>query len=126
MENINKGSNKESETKNNIPGNVNGGNAGLGNVNSENNPGNGNPGEGNNGRKDITIIVNGTQHVVAKEEMTFREIIGLAELATGPNVSYTLTYRKGHGNKPEGSMVEGDLIKVKDGMIFNGTATDKS
>jgi hypothetical protein len=107
---------------------ANPGNGGAGNGNSGGIPGNGNPGGGNNGNgpKDITIIINGTPHVVAKEEMTFREIITLAELASGPNVSYTLTYRKGHGNKPEGSLVERDVVKVKDGMIFNATATDKS
>jgi hypothetical protein len=153
MDTNNKGLNKEPETKNNAPANNNAGNvAGNGNAGNANpsngnsgsgNPGNGNLGNGgvgngnsgenstngnngNAGPKDITVIVNGTPHVVAKEEMTFREIIALAELASGPNVSYTLTYRKGHGNKPEGSLVEGDVVKVKDGMIFNATATDKS
>ena len=28
--------------------------------------------------------------------------------------------------KPEGTLVEGDDVKIKDGMIFNVTATDKS
>ena len=110
-----------------MPGNSGSGNSGNGN--SGENPGNGNPNGGNNGNtgpKDVTIVVNGTPHVVAKEEMTFREIIALAELASGPNVSYTITYRRGHGNKPEGSLVEGDVVKIKDGMIFNATATDKS
>jgi hypothetical protein len=114
MDNTNKGLNKEPDTINNAPANSNADKAA-----SEGNNGNGGP-------KDITIIINGTPHVVAKEEMTFREVIALAGLASGPNVSYTLTYRKGHGNKPEGSMVEGGSIKVKDGMIFNATATDKS
>lgn len=77
-------------------------------------------------RKDITIVINGTPHVVPKDEMTFQEIVTLAQLATGPNVSYTVNYRRGHGNKPEGSLVEGETVKLKEGMIFNATATDKS
>ncbi|GAA4368830.1 hypothetical protein GCM10023185_41920 [Hymenobacter saemangeumensis] len=77
-------------------------------------------------RKDITIIINGTQHVVPKEELSFLEVVTLAQLATGPNVSYTINYRRGQGNKPEGSLVEGESVKLKEGMIFNATATDKS
>jgi len=32
----------------------------------------------------------------------------------------------GHGSKPEGTLVEGDTVKVKEGMIFNVARTDKS
>jgi hypothetical protein len=41
-------------------------------------------------------------------------------------IIYTVTYRKGDGHKPEGTLTEGERVKVKDGMIFNVTATDKS
>jgi hypothetical protein len=78
--------------------------------------------------KNITIIVNGRQKVVTEKEMSFAEIIALAfdNPPTGPNIVFTVTYRRGHGNKPEGTLVEGETVKVKDGMIFNVTATDKS
>jgi histidinol dehydrogenase len=55
-----------------------------------------------------------------------QEIVALANLPTGPNFFYTVTYRRGHGNKPEGTLVEGDKVQIKEGMIFNVTATDKS
>ncbi len=73
-----------------------------------------------------TIYVNGTPHQVTKKVLSFSEIVALAHLVSGPNVSYTLTHRKGPVNKPEGSMVEGDSIQVKEGMIFNVGATDRS
>lgn len=77
--------------------------------------------------KDITIVVNGREKVVAKEEMSFSEVVGLADgLPSGQFIVYTITYRRGHGSKPEGTLVEGESVKVKDGMIFNVTATDKS
>ncbi|WP_082455393.1 multiubiquitin domain-containing protein [Hymenobacter sp. AT01-02] len=125
----NQGNGNAGNSGNGNSGSNNPGTGGTGNGNSGGNPSNGNPNGGNNGNggpKDVTIIINGTPHMVAKDEMAFREIIALAGLASGPNVSYTLTYRRGHGNKPEGSLVEGDVVKVKDGMIFNATATDKS
>ena len=75
----------------------------------------------------VTIIVNGRERIVKKEEISFVEVVALAfDAPQGDNTMYTITYRKGHGNKPEGSMVEGDTVKVKEGMIFNVTATNKS
>jgi hypothetical protein len=78
--------------------------------------------------KDFTIVVNGRERVVTSKELTFDEVVGLAfdNPPTGPNITFTITYRRGHGEKPEGSLVEGGAVKVKDGMIFNVKATDKS
>ena len=86
-----------------------------------------NAGNGNN--KQVTIIVNGEPKTIAKEELTFQEIVSLAydgNPPQGENWVFTVTYRKGHGQKPEGSLVDGQTVKVKDGMVFNVTATDKS
>lgn len=78
--------------------------------------------------KDYTIIVNGRQKVVTKNELSFTEIVALAfdNPPTGPNIVFTVTYRKGEGNKPEGTLIEGETVKIKSGMVFNVTATDKS
>lgn len=78
--------------------------------------------------KDITIIVNGREKVVPKTDYSFSQIVGLAydTPQNGDNVTFTLTFRRGHGNKPEGTLTEGETVKLKDGMIFNVTATDKS
>ncbi len=75
-----------------------------------------------------TIIVNGRQKTVTSKEMTFDEVVDLAfdDPQRGPQIFFTITYRRGQGNKPEGSLVEGETVKVKDGMIFNVTRTDKS
>lgn len=84
--------------------------------------------EGQGHNKDITIIVNGRQKTVTARELSFAEIVNLAfdTPPTGQNIVFTVTYRRGEGNKPEGSLVEGETVKVKEGMIFNVTATDKS
>jgi len=79
--------------------------------------------------KDITIIVNGREKTVLKNnDLTFNELVVLAfdNPPSGENMVFTITYRKGHGNKPEGSLAEGESVKAKDGMIFNVTSTDKS
>lgn len=84
--------------------------------------------EGQGHDKEFTIIVNGRQKVVTAKELSFTEIVALAfdNPPTGQNIFFTVTYRKGEGNKPEGSLVTGETVKIKDGMIFNVTATDKS
>jgi len=78
--------------------------------------------------KEYSIIVNGREKTVTKKELSFDEIVALAfdNPPSGPNIIFTITYRRGEGNKPEGTIVEGETVKIKDGMIFNVTATDKS
>ena len=39
---------------------------------------------------------------------------------------FTVTYRRGRGDKPEGTLVEGGQVRAKNRMVFNVTATDKS
>jgi hypothetical protein len=79
-------------------------------------------------RHEATIIVNGRKKVVTAKELSFEEVVALAfeNPPSGENVFFTVTYRRGHGQKPEGTLVKGETVKVKDGMIFNVTATDKS
>jgi hypothetical protein len=78
--------------------------------------------------KPVNIIVNGRTKEVPKQEMSFEELVALAfdKPPGGPNIVFTVTYRKGHGNKPEGTLAQGETVKVKEGMVFNVTATDKS
>lgn len=76
----------------------------------------------------VTIIVNAQEFEVSKGDLSFDEVVNLA-FPGGPrggNWVYTVTYRRGHGQKPEGSLVPGGEVKVKDRMIFNVTQTDKS
>lgn len=75
-----------------------------------------------------TIYVNGRPKVVTMRELSFSDVVALAfnPVPTGPNVMFTVTYSRGEGNKPEGSLIAGESVKVKDGMIFNVTQTDKS
>jgi hypothetical protein len=81
----------------------------------------------NEGNKDITIVVNGTQKTVQKDRYTFDEIVKLAyeQPPYGDNTLFSITYRRGHGNK-EGVLDPGKSIELVNGMIFDVTPTDKS
>ena len=76
----------------------------------------------------FTIIVNGQKKVVAARTVTFDEIVKLAfpTPPTGANILYTVSYEDGPRVNPQGSLKEGQTVEVKNRMIFNVTATDKS
>jgi multiubiquitin len=78
--------------------------------------------------KEFTIIVNGQKKVVTMKAVTFDEIVKLAYPTppTGANILYTISYEDGPPANPEGSLKESGTVNVKNGMIFNVTATDKS
>ncbi|QNF31246.1 multiubiquitin domain-containing protein (plasmid) [Adhaeribacter swui] len=78
--------------------------------------------------KEQSIIVNGRPRTFEGKEIIYSQIVALAfdSISTNPNIVYSVTYKRGEGNKPEGTMDTDDVVKVKDGMIFNVTATDKS
>lgn len=77
-------------------------------------------------KKTVTIIVNGRPKEVEKDEITYADVVALAGVQTGPDTEVTVTYSKGEDKKPKGSLVAGESVKAKDGMIFNVTATNKS
>lgn len=74
------------------------------------------------------IIVNGSLKEWEKKRIEFKEVI---ELAYGgyidkPTMVYTVAYEDGPKANPEGSMLRGTIVVIKNKMIFHATATDKS
>lgn len=79
--------------------------------------------------RDLWVIVNGRRKDVHGRRLTFAEVVKLAfpEAPPSENVIYTVMYRNGGNERhPEGSIVTGESVKIKDGTIFDVTATDKS
>ncbi len=77
---------------------------------------------------ELAIIINGQQKHVKAKSLTFAELVALAfnPIPTGPNILFTITYECGPRQNPEGTLMPGGTVKIKEGMIFNVTATDKS
>lgn len=76
----------------------------------------------------ITLIVNGRPKNWTEKTITFEQVVVLAFGTYDPNPDkvYTVTYDNGPHENDEGSMVRGEKVYVKNKMIFNVTATDKS
>ena len=78
--------------------------------------------------KTFTIYVNGEQKTVTTKTLSFGEVVKLAYPVppAGDNILYSVSYEDGPQHNPQGAMKEGQSVKIKNGMIFNVTATDKS
>ena len=79
--------------------------------------------------KTVTIIVNGRAKPWPKnEDISFEQVVALAfpNPPSGDGIQFTVQYTRGNGHKPAGTLVEGQSVKVKDGMEFDVTQTNRS
>src|SRR5712671_3852937 len=79
--------------------------------------------------KTVTIVVDGTPFEVPKKEMiTYAEVVTLAypDYPQHPEITYSVTYTRGNGDKPEGILAPGGSVKVKEGMSFSVNRTGQS
>ena len=74
------------------------------------------------------IIVNGREKSWDKRTISYKQVLKLAfeNYVENDTTVYTVTYTDGPGQNPEGSMVKGDIVFVKNKMKFNVAATNKS
>jgi len=74
------------------------------------------------------IRVNTERHNVAGPIVSFETIVGLAFPAppTGSQLIFTVGYARGAGARPTGTLRAGETVTIKNGTLFNVTATDKS
>ena len=74
------------------------------------------------------IIVNGRKREVSTKTLSFEQVVALAfdPVPVGPNVQFSVTYRKGPRKNHEGTLTEGETVRIKDGMIFDVSETNKS
>lgn len=79
-------------------------------------------------KKHVTIIVNASPHEWPKDLISYAEVVTLwvPDYPQHPEITYSVKYRKGHGNPPEGILVPGGTVKVKEGMVFDVHATGQS
>ena len=81
--------------------------------------------EGSDGRYEI--IVNAEKISWKSEKITYSEVV---ELAFPPPHSgtemFTVQYSRGPRENTDGTLVDGQDTKIRNGMIFDVTKTDKS
>ncbi len=80
-------------------------------------------------KHEYIIIVEATEHQWPKDFITYEEVVGLEfpDYADHPEITYSVKYHRGHGNKPEGILVKGgEPVRVKNRMVFNVSPTGQS
>jgi hypothetical protein len=83
--------------------------------------------EGGHGHE-YHIRINNRPFVVKGPKITFEEVVRLAgqEISTDPNLILTVTYEHGPDNQPEGTLILGQSVRVKEGMMFYVKVTNNS
>ncbi|MHB1421082.1 MAG: multiubiquitin domain-containing protein [Bacillota bacterium] len=63
-----------------------------------------------NDKKNVTIIVEATPHEWPKGAILYEEVVMLEVpgYTSSSNITYSVGYERGQGNKPEGTMSPGD------------------
>ncbi len=84
------------------------------------------PGQASGHNKTFKIIVNGRPREVTDHKLTYQQVVRLAfpDDQPDPNMVYTVAYANPHGK--DGTLVDGEDVIVKEGMIFNVTKTNRS
>lgn len=80
----------------------------------------------NQSKKEVAIVVEGTEHAWPKDEISYEEVVGLEVANPSPQTTYSVTYKRGQGDKPEGILAPGAQVKVKEGMVFHVSETGQS
>ncbi len=74
--------------------------------------------------KTVTIIVNGREKEVERGPISHERIVQLAFGSSAPAVTHTVNWRQRDGD--EGSLLAGETVRAREGMIFTATATNRS
>lgn len=82
------------------------------------------------GPKSVSIYVNGTAYEVAKERISYEQLLELIDAPVLPEGQrYSVMYSKGHSDhshKPTGTLIEGESVMVKKEMEFDVTPANRS
>ena len=78
----------------------------------------------------ITIVVNGVDKVLpaGTKQLSYDEVVKLAypNYSDVPNIVYTVVFSNGPIENKKGTLVKGDVARVRKGMIFNVGKSNKS
>ena len=78
--------------------------------------------------KTVTIVVEGTPHKWPEEYISYKQVVTLEvpDYSQHPQTSYTVRYKEGPRDKPEGTLSRGGTVKVREGMTFSVSPTGQS
>lgn len=78
--------------------------------------------------RELTIIVNARPRDWTGRTISYEQVIPLAfnPVRTEPFILYTVVYSRGPSANPEGELISGGVVQIKNRMVFLVTETDRS
>ena len=78
--------------------------------------------------KKTTIVVDGTADHVDTDTVTYAQVVTFAypDYPQNPQIIYSVIYKGGPSQNPEGTLPPGGSVYVKDGMRFSVSPTGQS
>ena len=77
--------------------------------------------------KKVVIIVDGTPKTWMEDRISYWQIVDLRYPPPHKDTElFTVQYSRGPKENPQGTLVSGESVEVKNGMVFDVTRTDKS
>ncbi len=77
--------------------------------------------------KKFELFVNGSRKPWNEETISYAQVVNLGfPRPPKQNEIFTVDYSRGPKENPKGTLTEGHSVKVKNGMAFDVTPTDKS
>jgi hypothetical protein len=70
-----------------------------------------------------TIFVNGDKALNVSDVLTYEEIVTLATKGEQTPGQLTVQYTRGGGDKSSGTLLPGQSVAVRDGMVFDAVFT---
>ena len=81
----------------------------------------------NKGHEYHELIVNARPAIWKEEYISYTEVVGIAFPGTHTgNEIFTVKYSRGPRDRPDGTLTEGQRVKVINGMVIDVQHTDKS
>lgn len=78
----------------------------------------------------ISVIVNGVDKVlpVGTKQLSYEDVVRLAygKYTDATNIIYSIAYSNGPAENKKGTLVKGDAVLVREGMVFNVGCSNKS
>lgn len=77
---------------------------------------------------EVTIIVEGSPHRWFRPCISYADVVAFFDpnYPQHPDITYSVTFKRGPNQRPEGILSPGASVKVKDQMVFNVSATGQS
>jgi hypothetical protein len=79
--------------------------------------------------KEYTIVVNGTEHKISGDSITYEQLVDLAFPGhpNDPNIIFKVTFTKADGKPHQGTLAPGGAVQIKhNGTTFDVSQTNRS